>query len=163
MSDLFPTLGPKVGRAGRALPRGIWNAVRFCGRGLRKLGRLLLYLLPVLVVIHLVATVITGRMLNREMARLTESGDLLTLQQVVPAVPPGEPNATNGSRSRTAKAGNSGGRTPWPRRASSIRTIARTGICCGRIVTDGCSRSPMKICAGALGNTANTSEKNNAD
>lgn len=95
MSGLFPTLGPKVGRAARSLPRGIWNATRFCGRGMRKLGRVLLYLLPVLVVIHLVATVITGRMLNREMARLTESGDLLTVQQVAPNVPPGERNAAD--------------------------------------------------------------------
>ncbi|MCJ7822851.1 MAG: hypothetical protein MUQ26_07240, partial [Armatimonadetes bacterium] len=88
MSALFPTLGPKVGRAARAVPRGIWNATRFC-------GRVLLYVVPVLIVVHLVATVITGRMLNREMTRLTESGDLLTLQQVGPAVPPGEPNAAD--------------------------------------------------------------------
>jgi len=95
MSDLFPTLGPKVGGAVRALSSDIWNATRFCGRGLKRLGPVLLYLLPVLVVIHLLATVITGRMLNREMARLRESGDLLTLQQVVPAVPPGEQNAAD--------------------------------------------------------------------
>jgi len=95
MSDLFPTLGPKAAGAARALPRGIWNATRFCGRGMKKLGRVLLYLLPVLVVIHLAATVITGRMLNREMGRLRESGDLLTVQQIVPAVPAGEPNAAD--------------------------------------------------------------------
>ncbi len=95
MSDLFPTLGPKVGGAARALSLDIWNATRFCGRGLKKLGRLLLYLLPVLVAAHLVATVVTGRMLKREMARLRESGDVLTIEEVIPAVPPGERNAAD--------------------------------------------------------------------
>ncbi len=95
MRGLFPTLGLKVTGVVHELPRDIWNATRFCGRGMKKLGRVLLYLLPVLVVVHLVATVITGRMLNREIARLRESGELLTVRQVVPAVPPGEQNAAD--------------------------------------------------------------------
>src|SRR5574340_1362578 len=70
-----------------------WRVLRWFGRGLRRRARVLLYLLIALVVIHLVATLITGIMLRREVARLRTSGYLLSVDQLAPKLPPGKPNA----------------------------------------------------------------------
>ncbi len=84
MTDLFPSLVP-----------GLWRALRCVGRGLKKLGRALLYIIPVLLVIHITATLITGRMLHKEIARLTAKGDLVPRAELLPAIPAGQKNAAD--------------------------------------------------------------------
>jgi hypothetical protein len=78
---LFPT-AKAVPAAGRRL-----------GRAFRLVWRGLLALLLVLVVVHLVATVITDRMVKRELARLRAQDQPLTLEEMAPKVPEGERNA----------------------------------------------------------------------
>jgi len=91
MSELFPTLGRGVA----GLFPTLWRGVRCFGRGLKKLGRALLYLLVVLLVLHIVATLVTGRMLRREIVRLTEAGVIVPREQLIPRVPAGERNAAD--------------------------------------------------------------------
>jgi len=91
VSALFPTLG-RV--AGELFPT-IWRALRCIGRGLKKLGRALLYVLLVLLVIHIIATLITGHMVRRKLADIKASGGALTMRELAPTVPPGEPNAAD--------------------------------------------------------------------
>jgi len=64
-------------------------------RGARRAARWLLYLLLVLVAVHLLATFITGRMLEAELGRLRDSGEPLTLAEIAPSLPPGEANAAD--------------------------------------------------------------------
>jgi len=79
---LFPTAQKAPSAARRALR---W--VR------RKVLRPLLWILLVLVVVHLTATVITGIMLNRQLARLKARGESLRVIDMVEKLPPGTPNA----------------------------------------------------------------------
>ena len=72
-----------------------WRALRWFGRGVRRRARVLLYILIVLVAVHLVATLITGLMLKRELASLRASGFILNASQLAPKVPPGKPNAAD--------------------------------------------------------------------
>ncbi len=72
-----------------------WRALRWFGRGARRRARVLLYILIVLVAVHLVATLITGVMLKRELARMRASGYLLDASQLAPKVPPGKANAAD--------------------------------------------------------------------
>ncbi len=74
---------------------GPWRAFRWCCRGLWRRRRALLYIVIALVVIHLTATAITGLMLRNEIARLKSTGYLLTTDQLIPHVPPGEKNAAD--------------------------------------------------------------------
>ncbi len=92
MSDLFPSLPRALAEAGQAT----WRGLRFLGRGLKKLGRvLLLYVLPPLLVIHIAATLITGRLVGKEMKRLADAGHPLTLAEIAPPVPPQGENAAD--------------------------------------------------------------------
>ena len=91
MPDLFPTLGrwlavtfPALGRAARAV-----------GRGMKKLGRLLLYLLVLLLIVHIPATIITGLMLRKELSRIRDAGHALTTSELAPTVPAGQRNAAD--------------------------------------------------------------------
>ncbi len=91
MSELFPALGS----AAAGLLPALWRGLRCFGRGLKKLGRAMLYILPVLLVLHIVATLVTGSMLRREIARLTEAGVIVPREQLIPRVPEGERNAAD--------------------------------------------------------------------
>ena len=91
MSESFPTLAPA---AGQLFPT-LWRGLRCIGRGLKKLGRALLYIIPVLLAIHLVATLITGHMVRRRLSDIEASGGALTMRELAPTVPPGEPNAAD--------------------------------------------------------------------
>lgn len=92
MSDLFPSLVPGLAAAGQAT----WRGLRCLGRGFRKLGRvLLLYVLPPLLVIHIAATLITGRLVGKELDRLSAAGHPLTLAEIAPPVPPPGENAAD--------------------------------------------------------------------
>jgi len=88
MSDLFPTLS----RVPRAVGRALWRATRCFGRGLRKF---VIYILPILLVIHLSATLITGHMLKKELRRIRAAGGALTMSELAPRVPSGEKNAAD--------------------------------------------------------------------
>ncbi len=87
MGGYFPSV-PKVGRA-------LWRGVRCFGRGLRKFGRSMIYVLPVLVLIHLIAVVVTGRQLQGDIDRLTKAGILVPAKDLIPSVPPGAENAAD--------------------------------------------------------------------
>jgi len=87
MSELFPS-APKVGGALR-------RAARCIGRGLRKLGRAMLYILPALVLIHLIAVVVTGRQLQGDIDRLTKAGVIVPAKDLIPTLPPGAENAAD--------------------------------------------------------------------
>lgn len=91
MSELFPTLGRGVAGFFPTL----WRGLRCFGRGLKKLGRAMLYILPVLLVLHIIATLVTGSMLRREIVRLTEAGVIVPREQLLPRVPEGERNAAD--------------------------------------------------------------------
>ena len=81
MSDLFPSL---------------WRALRCCGRGLKKSARIfVLYLLPLFIVIHLIATAITGAQLRSTIEDLKSKGVILPAEELIPSVPPGEDNAAD--------------------------------------------------------------------
>jgi hypothetical protein len=56
---------------------------------------LLLYVLPPLLVIHIAATLITGRLLAKELQHLVDAGHPLTLAEIAPPVPPPGENAAN--------------------------------------------------------------------
>jgi hypothetical protein len=84
MGELFPSLIPALHRADRAV-----------GRGLRKFGRAMIYLLPVLVLIHLIAVVVTGRQLQGDIERLTKAGIIVPAKELIPAVPAGAENAAD--------------------------------------------------------------------
>ncbi len=84
MSDLFPFF-PRI-------PGYLWRATRAVGRAARKF---LLYVLPPLLVIHIAATLITGRLVGKEMKRLADAGHPLTLAEIVPPVPPEGENAAD--------------------------------------------------------------------
>jgi hypothetical protein len=77
------------------LLRAPLRAPRWFGRGVYRHRRALLYVLIGLVAAHLLATVITGRMLDSEYARLRAEGVLLPMDKLVPHVPPGEANAAD--------------------------------------------------------------------
>jgi hypothetical protein len=62
---------------------------------MRRRARVQLYILIALVAIHLVATLVTGLMLKRELASLRASGYLLDASRLAPQVPPGKPNAAD--------------------------------------------------------------------
>jgi hypothetical protein len=91
VSESFPTLGHA---AGQLFPT-LWRGLRCIGRGLKKVGRALLYIILVLLAIHLVATLITGHMVRRKLADIKASGGALTIRELAPAVPPGQPNAAD--------------------------------------------------------------------
>jgi len=91
MSELFPTLGHAVAGFFPTL----WRGLRCFGRGLKKLGRAMLYILPVLLVLHIIATLVTGSMLRREILRLTDAGVIVPREQLLPQVPEGERNAAD--------------------------------------------------------------------
>ena len=91
MSDLFPTLGRWAAETFPALG----SAARAVGRGMKKLGRLLLYLLVLLLIVHIPATIITGLMLRRELSRIRDAGHALTTRELAPTVPAGERNAAD--------------------------------------------------------------------
>ena len=91
MSELFPTLGS----AAAGLFPSLWRGLRCFGRGLKKLGRAMLYLLVVLLVIQIIATLVTGSMLRREVVRLTEAGVIVPREELIPRVPEGERNAAD--------------------------------------------------------------------
>jgi hypothetical protein len=102
MNDLFPTLKDFPGilweailKVLRAILLAPWRALRWFCRGLYHRRRALLYIVIALVVIHLTATAITGIMLRNEIARLKSTGYLLTTDQLIPHVPPGEKNAAD--------------------------------------------------------------------
>jgi hypothetical protein len=84
MSDLFPFF-PRV-------PGYLWRATRAVGRAARKF---LLYVLPPLLVIHIAATLITGRLVGKEMERLADAGQLLAFAEIAPPVPPEGENAAD--------------------------------------------------------------------
>jgi len=84
MGELFPSLIPALRRAGRA----VW-------RGLRKFGRAMVYVLPALVLIHLIAVVVTGRQLQGDIERLTKAGIILPAKDLIPKLPPGADNAAD--------------------------------------------------------------------
>jgi hypothetical protein len=95
MSDLFPVLPrlfPVLSRVPRAIGRALWRATRCFGRGLRKF---VIYVLPVLIVAHLSATLITGHMLKKELQRIRAAGQALTMSELAPRVPAGEKNAAD--------------------------------------------------------------------
>jgi hypothetical protein len=87
MGELFPSL--------IAARRALWRGVRCFGRGLRKFGRAMVYLLPVLVLIHLIAVVVTGRQLQGDIERLTKAGIILPARDLIPSVPAGAENAAD--------------------------------------------------------------------
>ncbi|MFB3881136.1 MAG: hypothetical protein ACE149_07725 [Armatimonadota bacterium] len=87
MRELFPSLA--------AARRGLWRGVRCFGRGLRKFGRAMIYVLSVLVLIHLVAVVVTGRQLQGDVERLTKAGIIVPSKDLIPTVPPGAQNAAD--------------------------------------------------------------------
>jgi len=91
MSALFPTLGS----AAAELFPAFWRGLRCFGRGLKKLGRAMLYILVVLLVIQIIATLVTGRMLRREIVRLTEAGIIAPRELFITRVPEGERNAAD--------------------------------------------------------------------
>jgi hypothetical protein len=92
MSDLFPSLIPAFGAVGQAL----WRALRCCGRGLKKSARVVvLYLLPLFIVVHLIATAITGAQLRSTIEDLKSKGVILPAEELIPSVPPGEENAAD--------------------------------------------------------------------
>jgi len=92
MSDLFPSLVPALGAVGQAL----WRALRCCGRGLKKFARVaVLYLLPLFVVVHLIATAITGAQLRATIEDLQSKGIIVPAEELIPSVPPGEDNAAD--------------------------------------------------------------------
>ncbi len=91
MSDLFPTLGRWFAEAFPSLAR----ALRAVGRGLKKLGRLVLYLLVLLLIVHIPATIITGLMVRKEISRIRDAGEALTTRELAPTVPAGERNAAD--------------------------------------------------------------------
>ncbi|HUU54674.1 MAG TPA: hypothetical protein VMY87_07125 [Armatimonadota bacterium] len=92
MSDLFPSLIPEFAAVGQAL----WRALRCCSRGLKKSARVfVLYLLPLFIVIHLVATAITGAQLRSTIEDLKSKGVILPAEELIPSVPPGEDNAAD--------------------------------------------------------------------
>lgn len=91
MSESFPILGPA---AGQLFPT-LWRGLRCIGRGLKKLGRALLYIIPVLLAIHLVATLITGHMVRRKLSDIKASGGALTMRELAPTVPPDKRNAAD--------------------------------------------------------------------
>jgi hypothetical protein len=62
---------------------------------MKKLGRVLLYIVPVLLVVHITATLITGHMVRRELDRIRAAGQALTVSELAPRVPPGEKNAAD--------------------------------------------------------------------
>lgn len=74
---------------------GPWRALRWCVRGLYRRRRGVLYAVIALVAVHLIATLVTGIMLRNEIARLKSAGYLLTKDQLIPHVPPGEKNAAD--------------------------------------------------------------------
>ena len=71
------------------------RALRWIGRLLRRLARPLLLLLLALVIVHLTATVITGVMLKREVARIKARGEPLRPIDMVEKLPPRTPNAAD--------------------------------------------------------------------
>jgi len=87
VSELFPSL--------IAARRALWRGVRCFGRGLGKFGRAMIYVLPVLVLIHLIAVVVTGRQLQGDIERLTKAGIILPAKDLIPSVPPGAENAAD--------------------------------------------------------------------
>jgi hypothetical protein len=87
MGELFPSL--------IAARRALWRGVRCFGRGLRKFGRAMVYVLPVLVLIHLIAVVVTGRQLQGDIERLTKAGIIVPAKDLIPAVPAGAENAAD--------------------------------------------------------------------
>jgi len=92
MSDLFPSLVP----AFAAIRQALWRALRCCGRGIRKSARVVvLYLLPLFIVAHLIATAITGAQLRSTIEDLTSKGIILPIEELIPSVPPGEDNAAD--------------------------------------------------------------------
>jgi hypothetical protein len=102
MSELFPTLKDFPGTLWEAIVKVLtavavapWRALRWFGRGIYRRRRALLYIAIALTVIHLAATLVTGLMLGNEIARLKASGYLLTRDQLIPEVPPGEKNAAD--------------------------------------------------------------------
>jgi len=84
MSGLFPSI--------TRVPGYLWRATRAVGRAARKF---LLYVLPPLLVIHIAATLITGRLVGKEMKGLADAGHPLTLAEIAPAVPPEGENAAD--------------------------------------------------------------------
>jgi len=92
MPDLFPSLTVGFSAIGRAL----WRALRCCGRGLRKSARIfVLYILPPLIVIHIAATLITGRLVAKELDSLAAAGHPVTLAEIAPPDPPPGQNAAD--------------------------------------------------------------------
>jgi hypothetical protein len=92
MSDLFPSLVPAFAAVGQA----VWRALRCCGRGIKKSARVfVLYLLPPLIVIHIAATLITGRLVAKELDDLAAAGHPLTLAEITPPDPPPGQNAAD--------------------------------------------------------------------
>jgi hypothetical protein len=87
MGDLFPSF--------EQVPSGAWRGVASIARALKKVGRVLLYVLPALILIHLIATIVTGRTLNREIDRLTAAGIIVPVDSLILVVPPDEPNAAD--------------------------------------------------------------------
>ncbi len=71
------------------------RALRWIGRLVRRLARPLLLLLLALVIVHLTATVITGVMLKREVARIKARGEPLRPIDMVKKLPPRTPNAAD--------------------------------------------------------------------
>ena len=82
MRELFPSLTAGIA----AIGRGLWFVTR-------RVGRAMLYLLPALILVHIIATVITGRQLQRDMTRLRAAGILLPAKELIPTLPPGAENA----------------------------------------------------------------------
>jgi len=92
MSDLFPSLVP----AFAAIRQALWRALRCCGRGIKKSARIVvLYLLPLFIVVHLIATAITGAQLRSTIEDLESKGIILPAEELIPSVPPGEDNAAD--------------------------------------------------------------------
>ena len=87
MSELFPSLS--------AARRALWRGIQCFGRGLRKFGRAMIYVLPILVLIHLIAVVVTGRQLQGDIERLTKAGIIVPAKDLIPAVPAGAENAAD--------------------------------------------------------------------
>jgi hypothetical protein len=55
----------------------------------------MLYILPALVLIHLIAVVVTGRQLQGDIDRLTKAGILAPVKDLIPTLPPGAENAAD--------------------------------------------------------------------
>lgn len=92
MSDLFPSLVP----AFAAIRQALWRALRCCGRGIKKSARIaVLYLLPLFIVVHLIATAITGAQLRATIEDLQSKGIIVPAEELIPSVPPGEKNAAD--------------------------------------------------------------------